>query len=226
MSKDQEQIWAIDRPPTLEFGLWPQGNLDAVCTELRRHNPRLVQRGPAETNEELKQIIPYVTLLSPNHKRVFAYQRTKDGGEGRLHGKWSIGVGGHLNDDDGLDDDLSFLDRVIIAGYDREMKEELGDSVTGNKSFGFINEDETPVGRVHLGVSIAITVGTTGAGKETQLTRALEIAPREEMINSGWLLWSDVLRRREEFEIWSQIVADYYAVEGEDGRSAGADPST
>lgn len=226
MSKADQQIWAIDTPPNLpRAGVVPVRDLDAAVSYLRKHNPRIVTRGPAESDPTMKQIIPYVVLLSPNNKRVFAYQRTKDGGETRLHGQYSIGVGGHLEAQDGSDDDLNFLDLVIAKGYDREMKEELGQSVNGARYFAFINEDETEVGSVHLGILIAITVGSSEQGRAGAVTRALEITPKEEMINSGWLLWSDVLRRRDEFELWSQLAADHLAPKGENDDATAAEPA-
>ena len=49
----------------------------------------------AEESPAFKQLIPYIVLR--DGERVFFMQRTDAGGDPRLHGKASIGVGGHLN---------------------------------------------------------------------------------------------------------------------------------
>ena len=74
---------------------------------------RYVPRSGAEVDRSTKQIIPYLVLR--DGQRYFLMQRTAAGGDARLHGRYSIGVGGHLNPgDDGL-----------LGGLRREWDEEL-----------------------------------------------------------------------------------------------------
>lgn len=210
MSKNDEQIWVIDRPDWVpERGLIPLSKMEDVIETLQKWNPHTTPRGPAETNPKLKQLIPYIVLHSPQHKRVFAYQRTKQAGEQRLAGKFSVGIGGHVNDRDG--DDPANLQQILGVGASRELVEELGFEVAGVKSYGFINDDTTEVGKVHLGVLIEITIGHSGVNQGTHLQQMIDIVPESEMINSGWMLWEDLRRRKDEFEDWSQIVADFHA---------------
>src|SRR4030042_1667445 len=63
-------------------------------------------REAAEKDPILKQIIPYGVIRSMEGK-VLTYRRTKSSGEGRLHNKASIGIGGHINLDDMWGDPLS-----------------------------------------------------------------------------------------------------------------------
>ena len=59
-----------------------------------------VEREYAERTPTLKQIIPY-TLVTRGEE-ILLLQRTKGGGEARLHNKLSIGVGGHVNPVDAI----------------------------------------------------------------------------------------------------------------------------
>ena len=103
-------------------------------------------RSEAETNLEYKQLIPYVLVICNN--KILRYQRGKGGGENRLHGLYSIGVGGHIDDTDAnLFDVAGYQDGMI-----REVREEVKvDSVSESK-VAVINDDSTEVGAVHFGV--------------------------------------------------------------------------
>src|SRR2546422_4245046 len=52
-------------------------------------------RAGVEEDPSFKQIIPY--LLVRHRGRLFLVQRSTEGGETRLHDKYSIGVGGDTN---------------------------------------------------------------------------------------------------------------------------------
>jgi predicted NUDIX family phosphoesterase len=69
-------------------------------------------------------------------------RRTRAGGDERLFERYSIGVGGHLNPGDG----------DVEAGLRREWAEEIAAAFVPDFSFvGLLNDDEDPVGAVHLG---------------------------------------------------------------------------
>ncbi len=55
-------------------------------------------RPAAEVDPSYKQIIPYVSILRGD--QVFATRRLSKGGENRLHGLVSLGVGGHITHSD------------------------------------------------------------------------------------------------------------------------------
>jgi predicted NUDIX family phosphoesterase len=98
-------------------------------------------RPEMERDPSWKQIIPYLVLRDGPH--YFLMRRTRAGADHRLHDRYSIGVGGHLNPGDGG------LDRGLL----REWQEELvADFVPEFRLVGLLNDDTTDVGSVHLGV--------------------------------------------------------------------------
>src|SRR4051795_4496358 len=80
-----------------------------VVAERGRYEPRSAM----EVDPSFKQIIPYLVLR--DGERYFLMRRTKAGGDARLHDRWSIGVGGHLNPGGG----------DVTGGLRREWAEEL-----------------------------------------------------------------------------------------------------
>ena len=86
-------------------------------------------------------------------------RRTKAGGDARLHDRFSIGVGGHLNPGDG----------DLAGGLRREWREELvADFEPEFQLIGLLNDDTTEVGSVHLGaVYVADSGGRPVAIRET-----------------------------------------------------------
>jgi predicted NUDIX family phosphoesterase len=147
-------------------------------------------RSTAEIDPAFKQLIPYVVLTHAG--RVYAYRRA-GGGEKRLNAKWSLGIGGHISDTD-----ATTHGDLYTTGMMRELTEEV--TIHGAyraELIGFINDDETPVGRVHLGVVHRFELDSD------------DVRPNETgLADAGFVPWSEVLTRRDEFETWSQIVAD------------------
>ena len=107
-----------------------------------------LDRPLAERDQTYKQIIPYV-LLKNSDNQFACYQR--HGTETRLHDKYSAGIGGHIEECDNQDD----IKKTILAGMNRELSEELANFQNEKitlKYLGIINEVESEVGLVHLGV--------------------------------------------------------------------------
>lgn len=106
-----------------------------------------MDRDEAEQNPDFKQIIAYAIFC--HNGKVLAYARTAKGGETRLHDKWSLGIGGHINPIDGLADNLD----TYLAGVEREIREEIAFSGTATQQlYAIINDDTNEVGSVHLGI--------------------------------------------------------------------------
>jgi predicted NUDIX family phosphoesterase len=150
-----------------------------------RHG-RFEPRPEMENDPGFKQIIPYLVLR--DGERYFLMRRTRAGGDVRLHDRWSIGVGGHLNPGD---DDLD-------GGLRREWSEELvADFVPDFGFVGLLNDDTTEVGRVHLGaVFVADAAGRPVAIREIdKLTGSF--APARE-----------VAAVADDLETWSRLVFD------------------
>ena len=98
-------------------------------------------RWEVEADPSWKQVIPYLALF--DGPRIFLMRRTRAGGDARLHERYTIGIGGHVNPGDG----------DPLAGLRREWQEELrADFVPRFEPLGLLNDDDDPVGAVHLGL--------------------------------------------------------------------------
>ncbi len=106
-----------------------------------------LNRSEAEQDKRYKQLIPYVLILCQD--RILRYRRGKGGQETRLHGLFSIGIGGHIADED---DNLFSAHRGYHDGMRRELKEEVDIEATNDVAVALINDDSTEVGYVHFGV--------------------------------------------------------------------------
>jgi predicted NUDIX family phosphoesterase len=161
---------------------------------LDRANNFFTPRQPAETNPELKQIIPYVLLVHDG--RVLHYVRGKKAGEQRLVAKGSIGIGGHMNDhDEGL---FALDDAAYQAGVEREIHEELKlHSPYRNRVVALLNDDSNEVGRVHLGVVHVFELETAAVEKGEAMITDLQFLDRVQLA-----------ARRDAMESWSQICFD------------------
>ncbi len=130
------------------------GDFEALVARVGRFEAR----DAMERDRSWKQVIPYLVLRDAG--RYFLMRRTAKGADARLHDRFSIGVGGHLNPGDG---DLE-------AGLRREWAEEIeADFVPSFRLVGLLNDDTTEVGSVHLGaVYVADAAGRAVAIRETE----------------------------------------------------------
>lgn len=150
------------------------------------------RRGDMEDDPSFKQLISYC-LLENEKGEILVYERLSGGGEERLHGQSSIGVGGHMNDVTGADS----INEVLRVNAQRELEEEVG--LSNNKSqnmeyLGFINDDDNDVGKVHMGVVFKITVQSNDV--EAKETDTLKIK---------WIEQGDI-HSYEDFETWSALI--------------------
>jgi predicted NUDIX family phosphoesterase len=159
------------------------------------------ERAAAETNEDQKQIIPYVVIRRGN--TILAYLRSKKSGEVRLHNKWSIGIGGHINPQD--DDRTLGINMILSKAVTRELLEELewGDTynqtINNTEEFGIIYDDSDPVGRVHLGYVLIVDIPEA----ETEYPQ-----PREDTIADCQWFTVQEASKLINLEGWSKIVLE------------------
>jgi predicted NUDIX family phosphoesterase len=171
-------------------------DVDRYLTEL--FEPRHVSYRPRHEVEEdpsFKQLIPYMIFRhrdAAGRATVFQYTRGTGQGEGRLHRKRSVGIGGHISAVDATGNGST---SPYEEGMRRELDEEVAiDTPYKTRCVGLINDDQTPVGRVHLGVVHLFDVERPA------------VCPREtEIIESGFRPVAEMLADMEGFETWSVI---------------------
>src|SRR5690606_26947835 len=94
-----------------ETGLYLRTLLDGAHT-------LFLARSEAEEDPSYKQLIPYCIFRCDG--RILNYRRGSGIGEGRLLGKRSVGVGGHISEEDAAGSDHPYQ-----VGMRREIAEEI-----------------------------------------------------------------------------------------------------
>jgi len=177
--------------------MFPDGAWHGFVTEnLERHQKTIRDkhffkpRAEVENDPTFQQIIPYVVFRHDD--RYLLTHRLRASSERRLRKQYSLGVGGHINPGDlGAGD-------PILDGLKREWEEEVVYQGTFEaRLLGFLNEDSSPVSKVHLGVVFVVDGDTP------------TITIRETDKLAGELLTLDEMRMYYlAMESWSQIVYD------------------
>lgn len=162
-------------------------------------------RGDAEEDKSVKQPIPYAMVTVGD--KVFRTVRLPKAGEAKLHGKGSIGLGGHMNAIEGAEGFTHLLRENLL----RELSEELqvtdqdGNVVKDLSThieitpLGLIN-NEDEVGQYHICILYRVTL-PEGYN--------VTVNPDEVEQLKGDLLTVDELREEyDTLEAWSQISVD------------------
>ncbi|MDS3888862.1 NUDIX domain-containing protein [Staphylococcus hominis] len=155
-------------------------------------NYEVKRREDMEEDPSYKQLISYCLLENENDE-ILVYQRLSGGGEERLHGQSSVGVGGHMNNVVGADS----INEVLRVNAQRELNEEVGlseDRSQNMEYIGFINDDTNAVGKVHIGVVFKIKVKSSDV--EVRETDTLKI---------NWVS-QDEINDLNHFESWSALI--------------------
>lgn len=155
-------------------------------------NYEVKRRGDMEEDPSYKQLISYCLLENENDE-ILVYQRLSGGGEERLHGQSSVGVGGHMNNVVGADS----INEVLRVNAQRELNEEVGlseDRSQNMEYIGFINDDTNAVGKVHIGVVFKIKVKSSDV--EVRETDTLKI---------NWVSQEEI-NDLNHFESWSALI--------------------
>ncbi|HLH52411.1 MAG TPA: hypothetical protein VKY92_02245 [Verrucomicrobiae bacterium] len=146
-----------------------------------------LNRSEAEQDKRYKQLIPYVLLIC--NDRILRYRRGKGGQETRLHGLFSVGIGGHISDEDhGL-----FSKGV---GYEEGMRRELMEEVAVERvdapAVALINDDSTEVGYVHFGVVHVLHLSDESVARRRSGIVSPEFIPIPEALadTSAYESWS------------------------------------
>jgi predicted NUDIX family phosphoesterase len=184
-----ELVYVVPRAAVIPAAGWHGIRTTALAESIEAiaRAGRYERRPRMESDPSFKQVIPYLVLR--DGERYFLMRRTRGGADARLHDRWSIGVGGHLNPGDG----------GVDGGLRREWQEELDAAfVPEFRLVGLLNDDTTDVGRVHLGaVYMADAGGRPVAVRETDKLTGAFAEP------------SEVARVADDLETWSRLVFEH-----------------
>jgi predicted NUDIX family phosphoesterase len=170
------------------FDRAPAEKVIAKANELRNFLPR----SQVEQDETVKQIIPYICI---RHGDEFVLlQRTKRQSEARLHNKFSLGIGGHINEQEvagGAKD-------LVQAGLLRELSEEITVAQGWKLNLlGTIYDSSTPVGRVHFGIVYELVT------PERSFT-----LNEPDLMSGQWVSRAELGAYKDRMETWSQLLME------------------
>ena len=195
MTVATEQVLVVRREDIFPDGAWH----GFVTDDLERHQ-RVIRdshffkpRAEVENDSNFQQVIPYVVFRQAD--RYLLTHRLRASSEKRLRKQYSLGVGGHINPGDLQGGD------PILDGLKREWAEEvIYDGRFEAKLLGLLNEESSPVSKVHLGVVFLVE----GDSPNIQIRETNKLA--------GDLLTLDEMRMYYlAMESWSQIVYEILA---------------
>lgn len=199
--KSDEKILVIQRAT-----LFPEIPLDgfvpmesfADYEQLILKHQEFLWRSAMENDPTYKQIIPY--LIFTYQGSYFVMQRRSDASEARLQNKYSLGIGGHIRQED-------IQGKTLAEWAQREFAEEI--NYTGSlkiQPLGLINDDSSPVGQVHVGFAFLIegdspAISVKSELKEGKLVSLEAMQPLYENMET-WSQWVFAfLQLREEFHL-------------------------
>ncbi len=170
-------------------------------------NGLFLRRSELEKDPSFKQIIPYAIISNKEpelsgvrqSQSYYLFRRKSRQAEKRLHNKFSLGVGGHMNPGDSMESEEQYL----IDELKRELYEEVkllnGCLIEEIEFIGFINDDTIPVGRVHIGLLYNIHV----SNKEVYINET-------DKMTADWIDKPNLAEFYEGMETWSKITFDFY----------------
>lgn len=197
MDKYEKEILVVDRATLFAEkyfqGFAPADGLDYY--QIIKDNYFYKKRKDVEPDPSFKQPIAYAIIVNKETNLIFAYQRalTESYSENRLRGKWSWGIGGHIDKID------SENENPILTSLLRELEEEIEiESFDDPQILGYINDDQTEVGQVHFGLLFLL------------LTTSKKIKPKDKEISWGGYMSYDQLEEicflgDKNVESWSEI---------------------
>lgn len=191
IKKEDEKILVV--PRDILFSKKRINGIEAVdfsfYQNLIEKNKQFLWRSQMEVDPSYKQIIPY--LVFNYEDKYFLMQRRSSASEARLQNKYSLGIGGHIREEDITGSD--------IAGWaEREFAEEV--KYDGNlivEPIGLLNDDSNDVGRVHIGFVFLLKGDSAN------------IKVRSELKSGQLLTLEECLHNYENMENWTKLVFDF-----------------
>lgn len=187
----KEKVLTVSRRKLFSEGYW-----EGLRTEELSHYLDLIRqcavfnyRLEVENDPSFQQIIPY--LIYRVKGQFFLVRKLEGSGEKRLHFKYMLGVGGHINPVDARNGD-----DVIEEGIKREWREEVACQYEIiPRLIGILKDDSNPVSRVHLGLVYLIE------GKSTEIR-----CKEPEQMEGQLVNFSDLPNYMSNMDSWGKIV--------------------
>ncbi|MFC2152336.1 hypothetical protein ACFLSE_07395 [Bacteroidota bacterium] len=164
---------------------------------------RIVQNGLFRKRKELeedpafKQIIPYAVIS--NKDSYYLFKRLSGQAEKRLHNKFTLGVGGHMNPTNSIE----LNEQYPLDELKREFFEELklldGCLIEKIDFIGFINDDTISVGKHHIGFLYRI-----------QLSNKNLVINESDKMSANWIDKKEFPKFYNDLESWSKMAFDYF----------------
>jgi predicted NUDIX family phosphoesterase len=199
MNNMEELVFAFPTDEFWKLTPYKTGLIKENSEVLKRivQNGLFLRRSEIEDDPSFKQIIPYAIISC--QESFYLFRRTSGQTEKRLHNRFSLGVGGHMNPDDSMESKEQYL----INELKRELYEEVsllnGCLIEDIEFIGFINDDTIPVGRVHIGLLYNIHV----SNKEVYINET-------DKMTADWIDKSNLAEFYEGMETWTKIIFDFY----------------
>jgi predicted NUDIX family phosphoesterase len=189
---NDERILVVPRvhlfPETAWHGI-KEVDFSAYLHIIQTHK-KFLWRSQMEEDIHYKQIIPYIVFQCDD--RYFLMQRRADASAKALQNKLSLGIGGHIRQEDMNGNDCLF------AWAEREFHEEVSyaGSLTKIESLGIINDDTNLIGQVHLGFALLL-IGDSS-----------HISIKTEHKQGSLVTLQECVAHYHHMESWSQMIVD------------------
>lgn len=190
-SKYQEPILVVKRSVLMDQEPWK--GIKPVCFDeialLIQQNREFLPRGLMEEDPIYKQIIPYIVFEYED--RYFLMKRKADATEKRLASHYTVGIGGHIRQEDMSDDS-------IASWAQREFHEEIEYKDPYKVDvIGLVNDDFISVGQFHIGLVLVFKGTSQNISIKSELQEG-SLVPLEECMH----FYKDM-------ETWSQLILQY-----------------
>jgi predicted NUDIX family phosphoesterase len=205
----EELVFAVPTDILWKLLTYRETGLIKVKTDVLN---RIVQNGLFRNRSELeedvsfKQLITYAIISNKEPERngvrpnqsFYLFKRTSGQTEKRLHNKFHLGVGGHMNPGRSNEPVTQYLINELKRELFEEVKFLNGCLIEKIEFIGFINDDSIPVGRVHI-----------------ELLYDIHVSNRDVFINetdkmtADWIDKNDLTGYYEDLETWTKIAIDH-----------------
>ena len=172
---------------------------DFLIEKIILENFEYMRRWNAEVNFDYKQPITYAVILNKNNE-IFVYKRwwkSSNNWETRLADKIAIGIGGHLDKEE-------YLENPLKEWLLREVEEEIwltSKDIDLVEAIWFINNEENELNQVHIWAAYMIKINNDEIKLldwELEKWEFLSVENYEKMINSN----------KYDIEPWSKILLE------------------